>query len=152
MAGRPKGWLTFRITGVLFILSAVFELFTITSDAALFGEFRSGVAALLYHAMFIALYAALGIGILKARSWAYSLILYGTILITLDKLQYIVFREALLSALAQKLGPYREILQAIDPQIILQAFTVSALLFAAGWWGLAVYAYFRKDYFNTGGE
>ena len=63
---KVKGRTTFRIASVLFLLSAVFELFGVSSAALLLGAFRSGVAAALYHLFYALMYFALGIGLWRA--------------------------------------------------------------------------------------
>jgi len=36
-----------------------------------------------------------------------------------------------------------------DRQMLLQILMLVAVLFAACWWGFAVYTYFRRDYFRA---
>ena len=59
---RKKGHFTFRTTAVLLMVSAAFELLSITAEEPLFGEIRSGVSVGIYHLVYAALFIALGIG------------------------------------------------------------------------------------------
>ena len=146
---KVKGRTTFRIAAVLFLLSAAFELVGIFSAVPLLGVFRGGFSAAVYHLLFAAIYLALGIGLWTASSWCYKLIFAATLLVTLDKLQYIIYRETILVEMMRRAGTYRQLLQAIDRQMFLQILMLVAALFAAGWWGFAAYTYFRRDYFRS---
>ena len=148
MQQKIKGRTTFRIAAILFLLSAVFELISVLSPVALLGVFRGGFAAAVYHLIWAVLYSALGIGLWKAASWGYRLVITATLITTLDKLHYIIYREAILLDLTRRAGPYRDLLQAIDRQIFEQILLLVALLFAACWWGFAAYTHYRREYFR----
>ena len=53
-SNRKKGYFTFRATAVLFILSAVFEFLSMTSETIVFGEVLSGIAVGIYHIVYVA--------------------------------------------------------------------------------------------------
>jgi hypothetical protein len=146
---KVKGRTTFRIAAVFFLLSAVLELVGIFSAVPLLGAFRGGWVAAAYHLFFAALYLALGIGLWKALGWGYRLVFTTTLVYTVDKLQYVIYRQAILVEMMRKAGPYRQLLEAIDRQMFLQVVMLVAALFAAGWWGFAAYTYFRRDYFRS---
>jgi ABC-type multidrug transport system fused ATPase/permease subunit len=149
MTTKVKGRTNFRIASVLFLLSAVFELVGISSPVPLFGASRGGFAAAVYHLLFTTTYLALGIGLWKARRWCYRLVFMATLLVTLDKLQYILYPETMVAHFMLHSGRYRQLLQAIDTQPLVQALMLVALLFAACWWAFAGYTYFRRDYFQA---
>ena len=144
---KIKGKLTFRITAVLFIFSAVFELFTITGAVFLFGSVRAGPVALIYHVLYTALYFTLAMGLWGAKPWGARLVFIATVFYTLDKAQFIVYRKAVLTTLAAKTGPFRDILSMVDTNLLLQVLTVATLFIVACWWGFAFYTYLRRDYF-----
>ena len=144
-----KGRTTFRIASALFLLSAVLEIAGISSAALLLGVFRSGPAAALYHLFYAALYLALAFGLWRASRWCYRLVFAAALIYTLDKLQYVVYSETILEEMMRRAGPYRQVLQAIDRQMLLQVLMLAAVLFTACWWGFAVYTYLRRDYFRT---
>jgi hypothetical protein len=146
---KVKGRTTFRIAAILFWLSAVFELVGIFSAVPLLGDFRGGWVAAAYHLLFAALYLTLGIGLWKALGWGYRLVFAVTLIYTLDKLQYVIYRQAIVVEMMRKAGPYRQLLEAIDQQMFLQIVVLVAALFAACWWGFAAYTYFRRDYFRS---
>jgi hypothetical protein len=148
MASKVKGQLTFRIAAVLFFISALFELLAITNGVPLFGATRSGLAGIIYHLAYVVLYAGLGFGLWCAKPWGYALVFVGTAFYTLDKAQYIVYRESVLRELMRRLGAYQDVLQMVDQQLILNALTGIAAVFAACWWGFAIYTYYRRDYFH----
>ena len=149
MASEVKGQLTFRIAAVLFLISTFFELLAITSGVPLFGATRGGLAGIIYHLIYVVLYAGIGIGLWLAKPWGYALVFVGTAIYTLDKAQYIVYRKTVLWELMRRLGEFREVLQMVDQQLILNVLTVMAAVFAACWWGFAIYTYYRRDYFRV---
>lgn len=147
MASKVKGRLTFRIAAVLFIVSAVFELITVTSGAPLFGAMRGGLVAIVYHLIYVGLYLYLGIGLWQAKPWGYKLVFLTTFIYTLDKAQYLLYRESMLAGLMGQLGGSKELWEMVDKQMVLQAITIVTLLIVAGWWGFAIYTYYRRDFF-----
>ena len=146
---KVKGRTTFRIASILFLLSAVFELVGVTSAVLLLGVFRGGPAAALYHLFYAAMYVALGIGLWRASPWCYRLVFAATLIYTLDKLQYVIYRQTIFAELMRQAGPYGQLLQAIDPQLIQQVLMLVAAIFVACWWGFAGYTYVRRDYFRA---
>jgi hypothetical protein len=151
--GRKKGHFTFRTTAVLLIASAVFELFSITAEEPLFGEIRSGLSVGIYHVFYAALFAALGVGLWRARKWGYTLVFVTAALYALDKLQFFMNQEAMESFIKQQMSGYESALQAqgIDSMLIMQAMALTSVVIVFCWWGFALYTYWRRDYFkNTG--
>jgi hypothetical protein len=150
---RKKGHFTFRTTAVLLIASAVFELFSITAEEPLFGEIRSGLSVGIYHVFYAALFAALGVGLWRARKWGYTLVFVTAALYALDKLQFFLNQEAMESFIKQQMSGYESALQAqgIDSMLIMQAMALTSVVIVFCWWGFALYTYWRRDYFkNTG--
>ena len=82
MQSRIKGKFTFQTAGVLFVLSALLELFSINSPIPLFGNIRGGVIAATYHLKYVLLFSLLGFGLFRAKSWAYPLVFVSTGLYT----------------------------------------------------------------------
>ena len=74
MKSRIKGKFTFQTAGVLFVLSALLELFSINSRVPLFGNIQGGMIAATYHLIYVVLFFPLGFGLYKAKSWAYTLV------------------------------------------------------------------------------
>jgi hypothetical protein len=148
MSSGPKGRITFRIAAVFFLLSALLEIFSITSEVPLFGALRGGVSAAIYHLIYFLLFMALGIGLWRAKPWGYRLVFAGTLLYTLDKVLYLLYRDSMKAWLRIQLSGYEEMLQFIDIGLILQMVILLMLLFVACWWGFAVYTYWRREYFG----
>ncbi|WP_372524052.1 DUF2127 domain-containing protein [Sulfuricaulis sp.] len=150
---RKKGHFTFRTTAVLLIASVVFELISITAEEPLFGEIRSGLSVGIYHIGYAVLFAALGVGLWRARKWGYGLVFVTTAVYTLDKLQFILNRQLMDNLIRQQLSGYESTLQAqgIDNALIMQAIVLTSIVIVLCWWGFALYTYWRRDYFkNTG--
>jgi hypothetical protein len=151
--GRKKGHFTFRTTAVLLIASAVFELFSITAEEPLFGEIRSGLSVGIYHVFYAALFAALGVGLWRARKWGYTLVFVTAALYALDKLQFFMNQEAMERFIKQQMSGNESALQAqgIDSMLIMQAMALTSVVIVFCWWGFALYTYWRRDYFNNTG-
>ena len=151
--GRKKGHFTFRTTAALLMVSAVFELLSLTAAEPLFGEIRSGIGVGIYHLVYAVLFAALGVGLWRAREWGYTLVFVTATLYTLDKLQFILNRQVLENFIAQQLSGYEEVLQSqgIDSALFMQAIVLSSIAIVLCWWGFALYTYWRRDYFKNSG-
>jgi hypothetical protein len=150
MSSGPKGRITFRIAAVFFLLSALLEIFSITSKVPLFGALRGGVSAAIYHLIYFLLFMALGIGLWRAKPWGYKLVFGGTLFYTLDKVSNLFYPDFIKAWLMQQFSRYGEIWQLIDIETLLQMVILLMLLLVACWWGFAVYTYLRKDYFGLG--
>lgn len=148
-----KGQFTFRTTAALFLLSAVFELLSISSETLLFGDIRGGAVAGIYHLVYVALFTALGVGLWSGRRWGYALVFVTTTIYTLDKLQFLLSRQALETFLANQMAGYESVLQSqgIDMALIMQTIVLASMVVILFWWGFALYTYWRRDYFKSSG-
>jgi hypothetical protein len=155
---RKKGHFTFRTTAVLLMITAAFELWTVRNlsiigGEPLFGEIRSGLSVGIYHVFYAVLFAALGVGLWSAKKWGYALVFVTTAVYTLDKLQFILSRQAIENFIAQQMSGYEEVLQSqgVDSAFFMQAIMLASIIIVLCWWGFALYTYWRRDYFkNTG--
>lgn len=145
----PKGNLTLRISGILFMASALFELAAVTSEVPLFGAVRSGAIAILYHLAYTALFLGMGIALLNGKTWGYRLTLAGTLFYTLDKALYLLDHETMEAFLLQQFQGHQEILELIDKDSILQVTRLTTALFVVCWWGFALYVHRRREYFRA---
>ena len=148
MKSRIKGKLTFQIAGILFALSALFELFSINSSVPLFGSVRGGMIAATYHLIYVVLFFSLGFGLFKARSWAYTLVFAVTGFYTLDRLVYVLDRKALESYLMALLGKYGVTIGISETGFILKVILLATIPIVVCWWGFAGYTYLRREYFH----
>ena len=148
MKPRIKGRFTFRSAGVLFVLSAVLELFSVNSRVPLFGDIQGGIVAAAYHLFYVALFVALGVGLYKARAWAYPLVFAATGVYTLDRLVYILDRKALETYLAALLKKYGLAVGTLETGFMLKVVSIAAALTVLCWWGFAGYAFLRRQYFQ----
>lgn len=148
-----KGQFTFRTTAVLFLLSAVFELLSISSETLLFGEIRGGAVASIYHLVYVALFTALGVGLWSGKKWGYALVFGTTTIYTLDNLQFLLSRQTYETFLANQMAGYESALQSqgIDLALIMQTIVLVNVIVILCWWGFALYTYWRRDYFKSSG-
>ena len=148
MKSRIKGKFTFQTAGVLFVISALLELFSINSRVPLFGDIQGGMIAATYHMIYIVLFFLLGFGLYKARSWAYTLVFAVTGLYTLDRLVYVLDRKALEIYLVALLNKYGVTVGIPETGFILKVILLATVLVVACWWGFAGYTYLRREYFH----
>ena len=151
MKPRIKGKFTFQTAGVLFVLSALLELFSINSRVPLFGNVQGGIIAATYHLVYVALFFSLGFGLFKARPWAYRLVFAATALYTLDRMAFVLDRKALKGYLAVLLNKYGVTIGTPETGLIIKAVTLATVLTVACWWGFAGYTYLRRRYFQQPG-
>jgi polyferredoxin len=85
-----------------FLLSATFEIWSITSSIPLSVTIRSGALAISYHLLFIALFLAKGIGLLVPKQWGYYAAFVGAIFSTLDKVLFLLDRKSMDTYLFQQ--------------------------------------------------
>ena len=151
--GRKKGHFTFRTTAVLLMVSAAFELLSLTAEEPLFGEIRSGIGVGIYHLVYAALFVALGVGLWRARKWGYTLVFVTVALYTLDKLQFVMNQQVMEGFIKQQMSGYEEVLrsQGVDSALFMQAIVLTSIVIVLCWWGFALYTYWRRDYFKNAG-
>ena len=145
---KRKGHFTIRSAGVLFVLSAVYELFSITSEVPLFGALRGGATAMIYHLIFIVGFLAIGIGLLTGKRWGYFLVFGETVFCTIDRALYMLDGKARDAYVMKQLSAYKEFLNLIDRNSLDQLMVIVAMTSTACWWGFALYIYLRREYFQ----
>lgn len=145
-----KGRFTFRTAAVLFVLSAVFEIFAITSEIPLFGTIIGGNRVVIYHVVYAALFLALGIGLWNATRWGYFLVFVTVLLYTIDRLQFIFSRQVMESFISGRIASYESELHSLGINIamISQVVVLMTVVVILCWWGFALYTYIRRDYFQ----
>lgn len=143
----PKGRFTIRTAGVFMVLSAIFELVSVTGGVSLFGSIRVGVVAVAYHLSYSALFLAMGIGLLQARPWTYRLVLAGTLFNTLDKLVYVITPGTMRVELQRVMERFPQYLQLIDIDSLLPIMAALTVSFCGCWWGFVVYLRLHRSYF-----
>jgi hypothetical protein len=146
-APRRKGTFTIKSAGVLFILSGLYSLITLTSDVPLFGAMRGGLTAVCYNLGFAALFLAIGVGLITGRRWGYGLVLGGTAPYSLGKILLLFDKPAREAYLAAS-GVTDQLATLIDTTMFDQAIVLVCLTGLGCWWGFAFYIYLRRDYFR----
>ncbi len=145
---RRKGEFTIKTAGVFFLLSAAFSMFSLRSPVPLLGQMHSGPLAAVYNGAFVALFAAMGVGLLMGRRWGAQLLIAGTVLYTVDRLQFVLDKD-LRTAYLGGAAMLKQVEPLIDPQMLDQSVLLTVLVSVACWWGFALYIYVRRGYFNN---
>ncbi len=144
----PKGRFTIRTAGVFMVLSAIFELVSVTGGVPLFGSIRVGFVAVAYHLSYSALFLAMGIGLLQAKPWTYRLVVAGTLFNTLDKLVYVITPGTMRVELLHQMERFPQFLELIEIDSLLPIMTALTVSFCGCWWGFVLYLYLHRAYFR----
>ena len=89
----------------------------------------------------------MGLGLIIGRAWGYQLFLAGTAAYSLDRLSFLLdkdAREAYLTAGEVS----RQMSSLVDMSMFDQGVVVASLVLLLCWWGFALYIYLRRDYFR----
>lgn len=143
---QRKGNSTIKGAGILFILSGVVSLGSMTSAVPLFGAMRSGAVAVCHNGLFGLLFLGIGVGLLVGRKWGCRLLYAGTAIFTLDRLAFLLSadtREAYLSGSEMA----QQVKSLVDPNMFNQTIVLAGVVSLLCWWGFALYLYWRRDYF-----
>jgi hypothetical protein len=150
--GKRKGTFTIRTAAVFFILSAALELISITSDVSIAGRFVGGLIASFYHLFYGTLFFGMGIGLWRGRKWGLKVMLLGTILYTIEKVAYLLNKEAQLLEIERVSSQFGDLVDLVGIETILQMTNLTFLLILGCWWGFMGYLYFRRAYFGYRGQ
>ena len=149
---QRRGKTTIMFAGALFVLSALYELLSLTAAVPLAGAMRSDAWAVAYHMVFAAAYAATGAGLLVGRAWGFWITIGVTALYSLERAAFYfdaAAKAAYLEATLGELSAYRDIL---DPESVGALLDFQVVLILACWWAFAVYLYLRRSYFGIGAQ
>lgn len=147
--GSEKPSFFFRSSGLLFILSAGFELWSVTNPVPLLGEIRGGLVAPLYHSLFVAIFLAIGIGLWRASSWGYQAVLAGSVIYSADRLLFVLDDASVMAVLSEQLGNHPELMKMIDAETLagplLKGLYLTMLL---GFWFFVFLVHRRRSEFK----
>jgi hypothetical protein len=144
-----KGRSTIRITAVLFILSAMLGLLSVTDETPLFGGIRGGWMAVIYHLTYVVAFLAVGVGLWRARPWGYWAVMATTAFYTLDTAQFLLARQTLRGYVMEDLSVLPELPGGVPTKEVLTATTLLYVTLLVCWWGFAVYIHLRRAYFAS---
>lgn len=148
VAPRPKGYYTIRIAAVLFFLSAIVELVSVTTPVPWFGALRTGAPLYLYHLSFAAVFVAMGAGLWTGTRWGYWMVFAGTAVYSLDKIRYLLDRQGRAAEILYQLRNFPELAEVLDMNVLLNMSALMTVTFVLCWLGFAGYIYARRGYFG----
>src|SRR6185369_1943462 len=97
-----------------------------------------------YHAVYIALFALLMIGLWEGKKYGYHVLLVTTLFYTIDRLQVLFVGDALNAQIQKQLAEAAQMLQAagagdmlqaVTPEYIRQMMTMATAVILLCWWG-----------------
>lgn len=138
---------TMLTSGWLLALSGAWMLATCMSPVPLFGAVRGGVVAVLYNGAFGVLLLVMGYALAGRKPWALTATGAATAAYTLDKVLFIIDGPARRASL----GDGSQLLNSLGPgteTMVDQVAVLMSVVFLAGWWGLVLYVYLKRDYFR----
>ena len=139
---------TMKSSGALFLVSAAFELVSITSTVPLFGALRGGGFAVVYHLAYVGVFVAMGVALLRPRPWGLYAVLGGTALYTLERALFAFDTPARKAELAHALEGHEEVTSLLPADAILEVGTLTVFLVVVCWWGFAAYCAVKREYFR----
>jgi hypothetical protein len=152
---QRKGAITLRLAGAFFLITAAYEVYSMTGAVPLAGAVRSGLIAVTYHMLFTAAYVAMGLGLLMLRPWGIPVLLAGTGLYTIDRLALLLDRAGILASISQSNSELQGLIlgtdglgSLIDPDTLVNATRMETVVLLACWWAFAFYAVRKRRLFN----
>jgi pheromone shutdown protein TraB len=152
MEAKTKGRTTIRTAGICFMVSALFELLDIATAAPLLGGMRGGIVAISYHLIFAGIFLAMGAGLWAGKPWGYNMVMAGTVVYALDKIQMLLARQTFAEFVMQQFTTptTRELVNLVPKELLLQVMTLAYLLVILCWLGFTLYIHLRRAYFAPG--
>ncbi len=136
-----------RLAGAAFGISSLLELLSIGRAVPMFGALRGGVVAMVYHAVYVVLFAALFTGLWNAKTWGYRLLFIGTSFYTIDNLRFILDRAGMKAQIDEQLAVFASVRSMFDSEALMQLATITVITAVLCWWGFMWYARLRRSYF-----
>jgi hypothetical protein len=146
-AGKP-GAFTIQTAAVLFVISAAYEVYSITTPVPLFGELRGGAVGAAHHLLFCALFLGVGVGLWRATQWGYYLVFVTTGIYTLDRVLYAFDRKAMDAQIREELASALGMLGRGSMDLLRETTVAMVAVIVVCWWGFALYIRIRREYFQ----
>lgn len=151
----PKGYLTLMSAGVFFFLSALWEGFCFGDPIARFGGMRDGAWAWGYHSIFLVLFVLLGWAYVARRWWGPRMTAIGASIVTADQLLFLADSGAQDGYIERSLSKAQDLMGMLGDESLERAIaqetqswlSISIVTLILCWWGLALYVWFRRNYF-----
>lgn len=134
-----------RSSGVLFVISALFELIPPDAPVPLFGAVRGGAVAVASHLVFAAVFFAIGVGLWRGASWTIRAVVVGAVLYSAQKILYLFDSGARAAEVAHDISAHPEVTQLIDLAMIDDLLRLIAGLTLLGFWGFVLYVLHKRD-------
>lgn len=144
--------LSMRFAAVCLMLAALSELLSVGDPIPLLGAMRGGAPALLYHLVYLGLFAAAGWGLWTAHARGPQLIYALTALYTVDKLVYVLDPGTMKAEVTHLLGDTSGVTTLFGQDMLDRMLIIHVAVILASWWGFALYVYLRRGYFGEEGE
>jgi len=152
---RRKGAISLRLAGAFFLITAAYEVYSMTGAVPLAGAVRTGLIAVTYHLVFTAAYVAIGLGLMMLRPWGIPVLLAGTGLYTIDRLALLLDRAGILASIGQSNSELQGLIfgpdgmgSLMDSDMIVHATRVEMVVLLACWWAFAFYAVRKRRLFD----
>lgn len=145
---RPKGYLTLQTAGAFFFVSAIWEVYSFNTEVALFGTFREGAVAWVYHLIFLALFSVLGWSYCVRHWWGPRMTYLTTFVVSVDRLLFLIDEKARHASVMRQVEGSKEVLEIIGEDTLQSMMSAAAWVTLASWWGLALFVWGRRSYFK----
>ena len=145
----PRGAGTLRSGGAFFVLSGLFEIYSLAEPVPLFGDMRGGLIAAISHLAYTGLYFVTGVGMIKLSFWGYRALMATTAIYSLNQLAFLVDSGAQQAAVQADLGSVSGLLGSDAAKMLSDSVQSTVLVLLLSWWAFALYAYFHRSAFQN---
>lgn len=142
---------TFRFSGLLLILSAVFELIAWNQPILHLGGEHVGPFAIIHHLMYFVLFLGMGIGVRKQKTWGPQFVLIATAIYTIDRILFLITGTAKIEVVRATAGweTFLEVYggNTLPLNELQQSITLIYTVIILCWIGFAGYVYWKRKEF-----
>lgn len=142
---------TFRFSGLLLILSAVFEIIAWNKPILHLGAEHVGLFAVLHHIMYFVLFLGMGVGVRGQKKWGPRFVVIATAIYTIDRLLFLVTGTAKIEVVRATAGweTFLEVYggNSLPLAQLQQSITLIYLVIILCWIGFAGYVHWKREDF-----
>jgi len=134
---------TIKWAGIFFVLSAVLELYSLTTEVPLFGAVQSGSVAVVYHLIYATMFLLAGLGLYEGKARGLKAFYATTVFFTVERLLYIADNKALEAQLAG-FEQVSDLLNTFGAGSLIDTVRIANLFTLVCWWGFVWYVYIHS--------
>lgn len=144
---------TFRFSGSLLLLSALFEIIAWNQPILHLGDEYVGGFAVIHHLLYFVLFLGMGIGVRGQKIWGPRFVVVSTLIYTLDRIIFLATGTANIEVVRATAG-WEEFIQVyggntLPLEQLQQSITLIYSVIVLCWIGFAGYVYWKRESFTN---